>query len=185
MFLWNLVDLERLKWEGPDALSPGQHLVEFDFKYDGLGMETMAFGSASGIGRGGTGTLKVDGKVVAEQKRWSSSLPLILQWDENLDVGSDTRTRGQRSRLPAAIRVDGKLNKLTLKINRPKLYARGREEAAGSERNRPRPTEERAPATALPDPGRCAAAPDLPGCETVSAGDGPCRSRRAPPARAE
>ena len=23
VFLWNLVDLERLKWEGPDALTPG------------------------------------------------------------------------------------------------------------------------------------------------------------------
>ena len=23
VFLWNLVDLERIKWEGPDALTPG------------------------------------------------------------------------------------------------------------------------------------------------------------------
>ena len=89
VFTWNLVDLKRVKWEGPDVLTPGKHLLEFDFKYDGLGMGTMAFGSASGIGRGGTGTLKVDGKVVAEQKM-ESTLPFILQWDENLDVGSDT-----------------------------------------------------------------------------------------------
>ena len=24
VFLWNLVDLERIKWEGPDALTPGR-----------------------------------------------------------------------------------------------------------------------------------------------------------------
>jgi arylsulfatase A-like enzyme len=36
VFLWNLLNLERLKWEGPDALTPGKHTVEFDFKYEGL-----------------------------------------------------------------------------------------------------------------------------------------------------
>ena len=45
----------------------------------------------SGIGRGGTGTLKVDGKVVATQKM-AHTIPLILPWDENLDIGSDTGT---------------------------------------------------------------------------------------------
>ena len=67
MFLWNLVDLKRIKWEGPDALAPGKHTVEFDFKYDGLGVGTLAFNNFSGLGRAGTGTLKVDGKVVATQ----------------------------------------------------------------------------------------------------------------------
>ena len=43
VFLWNLVDLERLKWEGPDALVPGKHTIEFDFKYEGLVPGTLAF----------------------------------------------------------------------------------------------------------------------------------------------
>ena len=64
VWLWNLVDLERIKWEGPDALTPGHHTIEFDFKYDGLGAGTLAFNNFSGLGRPGTGTLKVDGKVV-------------------------------------------------------------------------------------------------------------------------
>jgi hypothetical protein len=34
-------------------------------KYDGLGFATLAFNDMSGIGRGGTGTLTIDGKVVA------------------------------------------------------------------------------------------------------------------------
>ena len=91
VFLWNLVDLKRVRWEGPEALSPGKHTVEFDFKYDGLGMGTLAFNNMSGIGRSGTGVLKVDGKEVATQKM-ERTLPLILQWDETFDIGSDTGT---------------------------------------------------------------------------------------------
>ena len=64
MFLWNLVDLKRIRWGGPDALSSGRHVLEFDFKYDGLGEGTLAFNTFSDLGRSGTGTLKVDGKAV-------------------------------------------------------------------------------------------------------------------------
>ena len=68
VFLWNLLDLQRIKWEGPEALAPGDHTIEFDFKYDGLGVGTLAYNSMSGLGRSGTGTLKVDGKVVATKR---------------------------------------------------------------------------------------------------------------------
>ncbi len=91
VFLWNLIDLKRIKWEGPDALTPGKHTVEFDFKYDGLGIGTLAFNNMSGLGRGGMGTLKVDGKEVATQTM-EHTLPMILQWDESFDIGSDTLT---------------------------------------------------------------------------------------------
>ena len=67
VFLWNLVDLKRIRWEAPDVLPPGRHTLEFDFKYDGLGVETLAFSDMSGIGRSGTGVLKVNGKTVATQ----------------------------------------------------------------------------------------------------------------------
>ena len=91
VFLWNLVDLKRVRWEGPEPLTPGKHTLEFDFKYDGLGLGTLAFNNMSGIGRGGTGVLKVDGKEVAKQKM-EHTLPLIIQWDETFDIGSDTGT---------------------------------------------------------------------------------------------
>ena len=42
VFNWNLVGLKHVKWEGPDVLAPGKHTLEFDFKYDGLGMGTLA-----------------------------------------------------------------------------------------------------------------------------------------------
>jgi arylsulfatase len=120
VFLWNLVDLKRVKWEGPEALTPGKHVLEFDFKYDGLGMGTLAFGSPSGIGRGGTGVLKVDGKEVATQKM-ERSLPFTVQWDENLDIGSDTGTPVDDKDYQAPFAFTGKIDKITLTIDRPKL----------------------------------------------------------------
>ena len=43
----------------------------------------------SGRGRGGTGVLKVDGRVVASQET-EGTAPLMLQWDKTFDVGADT-----------------------------------------------------------------------------------------------
>ncbi len=57
VFTYNLMGVERVRWEGPQALPPGKHTVVFDYKYDGLGMATLAYNSVSGIGRGGTGAL--------------------------------------------------------------------------------------------------------------------------------
>jgi hypothetical protein len=61
VFTWNLVDLKRVKWEGAAALTPGKHTLEFDLRYDDLGLGTLSFSNMSGFGRSGTGVLKVDG----------------------------------------------------------------------------------------------------------------------------
>ena len=53
VFLYNLLDLKRTMWEGPE-LDPGKHTIVFDFKSD-----------APGLGKGGTGVVGVDGKEVA------------------------------------------------------------------------------------------------------------------------
>jgi arylsulfatase len=120
VFLWNLVDLERMKWEGPDVLPPGRHTLTFDFKYDGLGAGTLAFNDFSGVGRPGTGMLSVDGKVV-DTKQMPKTLPMILQWDESFDVGSDTLTGVNDADYQPPFAFTGKLNKLTLNVDRPKL----------------------------------------------------------------
>jgi len=120
VFLWNLVDLKRVKWEGPEALSPGKHIVEFDFKYDGLGIGTLAFNNMSGLGRPGTGTLKVDGKAV-QTITMPRTLPMILQWDESFDIGSDTLTGVNDEDYKPPFTLTAKLNKLTIKVDRPKL----------------------------------------------------------------
>jgi arylsulfatase len=112
--------LRRMRWEGPEALSPGKHTLEFDFKYDGLGFATLAFNSISGIGQSGTGVLRVDDKIVATQKM-EHTIPIILQWDETFDVGADTGTPVDDSDYQVPFKFTGKLNKLTLSIEEPKL----------------------------------------------------------------
>jgi arylsulfatase len=119
VFLYNFLDFQRTRWEGPDALTSGKHMLEFDFKYDGLGMGTLAFNNVSGIGRGGTGSLKVDGKEVAS-KTMEHTIPLIMQWDENFDIGADTGTPVSDD-YQVPFKFTGTLNKLTLQIDRPKL----------------------------------------------------------------
>jgi arylsulfatase A-like enzyme len=120
VFLWNLIDLKRPKWEAKDALTPGKHIVEFDFKYDGLGVGTLAFNNMSGLARPGTGTLKVDGKEVSTQKL-EHTLPMILQWDEAFDIGSDTLTGVNDEDYKPPFPLTAKLNRLTIKVDRPKL----------------------------------------------------------------
>jgi arylsulfatase len=137
VFLWNLVDLKRVRWEGPE-LAPGKHLLEFDFKYAGMGAATMAFGSYAGIGQGGTGVLRVDGKEVATEKM-EHTIPFILAWDESLDIGSDTGTGVDDRDYQVPFVFTGKINKITLTIDRPqlspedikKLQAAQREKKAG------------------------------------------------------
>jgi hypothetical protein len=120
VFLWNLLDLQRVRWAGEQALTPGKHVLEFDFKYEGMGPGTMAFNSFSGVGRGGMGTLKVDGNVVAQQEM-KKTLPFTLAWDENLDIGSDTLTGVNDADYLPPFAFSGQLNKVTLKIDRPQL----------------------------------------------------------------
>jgi arylsulfatase len=62
VFTYDIVDLERFRWEGSSALTAGKHTVEFAFKYAG-----------GGLSKGGQGILKVDGKTVATKDiptRW-------------------------------------------------------------------------------------------------------------------
>jgi len=134
IFLWNLVDMKRPRWEGTEALTPGKHTLEFDFKYDGLGMDTLAFNNLSGVGRGGTGVLKVDGKKVATQKM-EHTLPFILQWDENLDVGSDTGTPVGDKDYQVPFAFTGKIEKITLTIDRPKLSPADIKKLQAAQRN--------------------------------------------------
>lgn len=120
VFTWNLLNLKRVRWEGADAIPPGKHTVEFDFRYDGLGFATLAFNNISGIGRSGTGTLKVDGKVVATQKI-EKTVPLILQWDETFDIGADTGTPVDDQDYQVPFNFTGKMDKLTIALDRPQL----------------------------------------------------------------
>jgi arylsulfatase A-like enzyme len=111
VFSYNMLDLERFRWEGgvggrdlfSDALKPGKHTIVFDFKYNG-----------PGPGKGGTGVLTVDGKLVAA-KTIPHTIPILMTIDETFDIGSDTRTTVDDSyKLP--FHFTGKIDKLTFKL---------------------------------------------------------------------
>jgi arylsulfatase len=104
VFTWNLVGLERVKWQGQGALAPGKHTLVFDWKYDG-----------PGLGKGGTGTLKVDGKV-ADSHPMPRSLPIAVAWDETFNVGHDTATSVDDQDYQVPFPFTGKLRKLTVKL---------------------------------------------------------------------
>ncbi len=76
----------------------------------------------SGLGRGGTGVLIVDGTEVATEKL-ERTMPMILQWDESFDIGSDTLTGVNDADYKPPFSLTATLNKLTIKLDRPKLSA--------------------------------------------------------------
>jgi arylsulfatase A-like enzyme len=120
VFTWNLLGLRRVRWESPVALSPGKHTVAFDFKYHGLGFATLAFNNMSGIGRGGTGSLSVDGKAVSTQTM-ERTVPLVLPIDETFDIGSKTGTPIDDKDYQVPFAFTGKIDKLTISVEPPKL----------------------------------------------------------------
>lgn len=136
VFLWNLMDLERVRWEGPEALTPGRHTLEFDFVYDGQGAGTLAYNSFSGVGRGGTGTLRVDGEEVAV-RQLEKTLPAILQWDESFDIGSDTLTGVNDADYQPPFPLTAKLEKLTIALDRPQLSPEDIAKLEAAMRNNP------------------------------------------------
>jgi arylsulfatase A-like enzyme len=119
-FTWNLLDLKRVKWQAPDALSPGKHKLVYDFKYEGLGFATLAFNNLSGLGRPGVGTFSVDGKVVSTQTL-ERTIPLILPWDETFDIGSDTGTPIDDQDYQVPFAFTGKIDKLNISVAPPVL----------------------------------------------------------------
>jgi arylsulfatase A-like enzyme len=120
VFTWNLLGMEKVRWEAPDALAPGKHTIAFDFKYDGLGFATLAFNNMSGIGRGGIGVLMVDGKVVAKEVM-ERTVPLILPVDETFDIGSKTGTPIDDQDYQVPFTFTGTLDKLTISLEPPRL----------------------------------------------------------------
>jgi arylsulfatase len=123
VFTYNLLGLERFRWESQQALAPGKHTIVFDFTYDG-----------PGIGKGGTGVLKVDDKEVAN-KKVPHTIPALMTIDETFDVGVDTRTSVDDKDYQVPFRFTGKLDKLTLKIDRPKLSPEDIEKLKQATRN--------------------------------------------------
>ena len=54
-------------------------------------------------------------------KKMERTLPMILQWDESFDIGSDTLTGVNDADYQPPFTLTAKLNKLTIKVDRPEL----------------------------------------------------------------
>ena len=95
-----------------EKLAAGKHTLKFDFKYDG-----------GGYGKGGTGTLSVDGKQVAQGKI-ERTIPVRFSLDETMDVGKDTGTpvvEDYANKMP--FEFTGVLNKVVIELGKSGLTA--------------------------------------------------------------
>jgi arylsulfatase len=93
-------------------LAAGKHTIQFDFKYDG-----------PGYGKGGTGTLTVDGAQAA-QGRIERTIPVRFSLDETFDVGEDTGTpvvEDYVNKMPYAF--TGVLDKVVVQLGKSGLSA--------------------------------------------------------------
>jgi arylsulfatase A-like enzyme len=111
VFHYNMLILAQYHWQGSDALTPGKHTIGFDYTYDG-----------PGPGKGGSGVLKVDGKVVAEEKQ-ANSITFLQVADETFDVGLDTRTGVNDKDYQVPFAFNGKIDNLTVKLGPMQLTA--------------------------------------------------------------
>lgn len=104
-YTYNFLGLNSNTISSPEALPRGKSKLVFDFAYDG-----------GGVGNGGTGTLSVDGRKLAEG-RIDRTQPMIFSADETADVGVDDATPvvagiGQG----AQTRFTGKIEKVTIDV---------------------------------------------------------------------
>jgi arylsulfatase A-like enzyme len=78
-FVYNYLGLESYTVASSQALSPGKHTIVYDFKSDG------------GPGKGGIGTITIDGKQTG-QERIERTQPGLFSVDDLADVGTDDGT---------------------------------------------------------------------------------------------
>jgi arylsulfatase len=103
---------QKTRFVGKEILAPGKHIIAFEFHYDG-----------GGIGKGGNGTLSVDGKAVAEGKL-EVTVPIRFSLDESFDVGMDTGSPvidEYDSKMP--FKFTGTLHKFEIELGEDQLTA--------------------------------------------------------------
>ena len=102
---YNFLGLQRFTVAGKDKLKPGKATIRFEFAYDG-----------GGFGKGGMGTLYVNGEKVAEG-RIERTQPMIFSADETADVGIDLATPVVEAiGSERASKFTGKIHKVTVEV---------------------------------------------------------------------
>lgn len=102
---YNFLGLQRFTVSSSEKLTPGKHTIKFDFAYDG-----------GGPGKGGMGTLFIDGKKVGEG-RIERTQAGIFSADETADVGIDLATPVvERIGSEAKSKFNGSIPKLVVEV---------------------------------------------------------------------
>lgn len=99
-FTYNYLGLESYTVTSSQTLKPGRHTLTYDFKYDG-----------GGLGKGGVGTLGVDGVKVGEGRLPKTQVG-IFSVDDLADVGTDEGTKV--ANYGPSAKFSGKLDKVTI-----------------------------------------------------------------------
>jgi arylsulfatase len=119
---YNFLGIERFTVAAGEPLKPGKATIRFEFAYDG-----------GGLGKGGTGTLYVDGKK-AGQGRIGRTQPTIFSADESADVGIDLATPVVEAiGAEAKSRFTGRIPKVTVEVEALKPAAKTAADAAHAE----------------------------------------------------
>jgi len=106
---YNFLGLSRTTIAGGGALAPGNHVIKFQFAYDGT--------QPGDLGMGGTGSLYVDGAPVA-QGRIPATQANCFSFDETADVGIDLGTPVVEAiGSEAASRFTGEIPRVTVTIS--------------------------------------------------------------------
>ena len=102
---YNFLGMKHFTIAATKPLTPGKATIKFDFAYDG-----------GGLGKGGTGTLFVNGEKVAEG-RIEHTQAMIFSADETADVGIDLGTPVVEAiGAEAASKFTGKIAKVTVEV---------------------------------------------------------------------
>lgn len=104
MFSYNYLGLETYNVSSTQKLAPGKYTIVYDFKYDG-----------GGIGKGGLGTILVNGSKVASSQL-PKTQPGIFSVDDLADIGLDEGT--QVTNYGGSYKFNGKINKVFIEVKK-------------------------------------------------------------------
>jgi arylsulfatase A-like enzyme len=99
-FSYNYLGMESTQIIAAETLKPGNYKLIYDFTYDGGGM-----------GKGGVGTISINGEKVAE-KRIEKTQPGIFSVDDLADIGTDDGTHV--ADYGSSAKFNGKINYVTV-----------------------------------------------------------------------
>ena len=102
---YNFFGLEWTKINSTSALSPGSHVIKYEFIADNVGKP----------GTGGKSILYIDNKKVAEGYI-SKTQPFAYSGDEGVDVGMDNETAVSKDYKEGANKFTGKINSITVAL---------------------------------------------------------------------